>query len=147
MFLEYWKRKNANIAHHWEVMDYQEEEERPRPEYAARAPLMEKNPITGVIEPHFPPGARLRRTFTGFTILIIMVNGLLIPSFQIITQGKFKNSINIEITNTNTLFMNFQLIVVIIFVISVILYKCLINIVLLHSKNEIIHQEVSITKK
>lgn len=72
LFLEYWKRKNANLAHHWEVMDFQEEE-RPRPEYAALAPEMEKNPVTGVIEPHFPKPRRLRRMLTGFTILLIMV--------------------------------------------------------------------------
>lgn len=25
-FLEYWKRKNATLAHHWDCMDFQEEE-------------------------------------------------------------------------------------------------------------------------
>ncbi|XP_077965632.1 anoctamin-7-like [Styela clava] len=102
LFLEYWKRKNASLAHHWEVMDYHEDE-RPRPEYAALAPHLEKNPVTGVLEPHFPPSSRLRRTLTGFTILIIMLS------------------------------------VVIIFVISVILYKCLIGIILMHSSNYYVH--------
>ena len=27
-FLEYWKRKNASLAHHWDVSDYEEEEVR-----------------------------------------------------------------------------------------------------------------------
>ena len=25
-FLEYWKRKNASLAHHWDVVNYEEEE-------------------------------------------------------------------------------------------------------------------------
>jgi len=25
-FLEYWKRKNASLAHHWDCLDYEEEE-------------------------------------------------------------------------------------------------------------------------
>ena len=47
-FLEYWKRKSASLAHHWDCMGFQEEEERPRPDFAAKAPYLEKNPITGV---------------------------------------------------------------------------------------------------
>ena len=36
----------------------QDEEERPRPEFAAKAPYLEKNPITGVREPAFPKAVR-----------------------------------------------------------------------------------------
>lgn len=25
-FLEYWKRKNASLAHHWDVLDFEDEE-------------------------------------------------------------------------------------------------------------------------
>ena len=81
-FLEYWKRKNASLAHHWDCMGFQvqftnkhkfqfplfqflnrliiiqDEEERPRPEFAAKAPYLEKNPITGVREPAFPKAVR-----------------------------------------------------------------------------------------
>ena len=71
-FLEFWKRKSAKLAYHWEVVDFQDEE-RPRPDYNARAPNMEVNPITGVMEPHFPKIRRLRRIFTGFAIMLIMV--------------------------------------------------------------------------
>jgi len=73
-FLEFWKRTSARLSHHWDVMNFEEEEERPRPEYNARAPTLEVNPITGVREPHFPPEQRTKRVFTGFTILIIMVS-------------------------------------------------------------------------
>uniref|UniRef100_A0A7M4FLW7 Anoctamin n=1 Tax=Crocodylus porosus TaxID=8502 RepID=A0A7M4FLW7_CROPO len=72
-FLEYWKRTNATLAHHWDCMDFQEEEERPRPEFAAMAPQMEQNPVTGVKEPYFPARARLSRILTGSMAIVIMV--------------------------------------------------------------------------
>ena len=72
-FLEFWKRTSARLSHHWDVMNF-EEEERSRPEYNARAPTLEVNPITGVLEPHFPPAQRTMRVFTGFAILVIMVS-------------------------------------------------------------------------
>ena len=48
-------------------------QERPRPEYAAKAPTYEKNPITGIKEPHFPPRKRLPRILSGIAVIIIMV--------------------------------------------------------------------------
>ncbi|CAH1775497.1 unnamed protein product [Owenia fusiformis] len=72
-FLEYWKRKNASLAHHWDCMDFEEEDERPRPEYNALAPDFEKNPVTGVREPHFPERKRLYRIITGAAVIIIMI--------------------------------------------------------------------------
>ncbi|TSR39555.1 Pleckstrin homology domain-containing family M member 2 [Bagarius yarrelli] len=72
-FLEYWKRKNATLAHHWDCMDFHEEEEPLRPEFAATAPTMEENPVTGVKEPYFPEKARLSRMFTGSMVIVIML--------------------------------------------------------------------------
>ncbi|KAM9299553.1 anoctamin-7-like [Gastrophryne carolinensis] len=72
-FLEYWKRKNATLAHHWDCMDFQEDEERPRPEFAAMAPQMEQNPVTGVKEPYFPEKDRLSRILTGSMAIVIMI--------------------------------------------------------------------------
>ncbi|XP_029974519.1 anoctamin-7 [Salarias fasciatus] len=72
-FLEYWKRKMATLAHHWDCMDFHEEEERPRPEFAAMAPTMEENPVTGVKEPYFPEKTRLSRMFTGSMVIIMMM--------------------------------------------------------------------------
>ena len=76
---------------------YQDEEERPRPEFAAKAPYLEKNPITGVREPAFPKAVRsdyfkisisknltrfknwryrprLRRIAAGSGLIMLMVN-------------------------------------------------------------------------
>uniref|UniRef100_A0A8D0B957 Anoctamin n=1 Tax=Salvator merianae TaxID=96440 RepID=A0A8D0B957_SALMN len=72
-FLEYWKRKNATLAHHWDCLDFQEEEERPRPEFAATAPRMEQNPITGMKEPYFPKRDRLSRVLAGSVAIVFMV--------------------------------------------------------------------------
>jgi len=72
-FLEYWKRKSASLAHHWDCMGFQEEEERPRPAFAAKAPYLEKNPITGVKEPSFPAGERLKRIAAGSGIILLMI--------------------------------------------------------------------------
>ncbi|KAM9751743.1 anoctamin-7 isoform 1-T1 [Menidia menidia] len=72
-FLEYWKRKMATLGHHWDCMDFHEEEERPRPEFAAMAPSMEENPVTGIKEPYFPEKARLSRMFTGSMVIVLML--------------------------------------------------------------------------
>ncbi|KAM6977247.1 anoctamin-7 [Aplochiton taeniatus] len=72
-FLEFWKRKMATLAHHWDCMDFHEEEERPRPEFAAMAPAMEQHPVTGVREPYFPKNTRLSRMLTGSMVIIVML--------------------------------------------------------------------------
>ncbi|XP_071839924.1 anoctamin-7-like isoform X4 [Apostichopus japonicus] len=77
-FLEYWKRKQASLAYHWDCMDFEDEEERPRPQFAAQAPLLEKNPITGILEPYFPEDMRKRRWLTGIGVLVGMVSLVLI---------------------------------------------------------------------
>ncbi|XP_071532826.1 anoctamin-7-like isoform X2 [Panulirus ornatus] len=77
-FLEYWKRKSASLAHHWDCLDFQEEEERPRPEFAAKAPCQERNPITGVREPSFPKSIRTKRIMAGVGLIFIMMSLVII---------------------------------------------------------------------
>ncbi|GFY69157.1 anoctamin-7 [Trichonephila inaurata madagascariensis] len=72
-FLEYWKRKSASLAHHWDCMDFEEEEERPRPEFAAKAPCVERNPITGIKEPSFPKSVRMKRIAVGSGAILVMM--------------------------------------------------------------------------
>lgn len=72
-FLEYWKRKGASLAHHWDCFDFTDEEERPRPEFAAKAPMMERNPVTGIREPAFPKAIRNRRMLAGVGIIFLMM--------------------------------------------------------------------------
>lgn len=72
-FLEYWKRKSASLAHHWDCMGFKDEIERPRPEFAARAPYWEVNPVTGIQEPSFPKSIRNKRIAAGIGIIFLMV--------------------------------------------------------------------------
>ncbi|XP_049779598.1 anoctamin-7-like isoform X7 [Schistocerca gregaria] len=83
-FLEYWKRKSASLAHHWDCMGFQEEEERPRPEFAARAPFLERNPVTGVREPSFPSSLRHKRIAAGIGIIFLMMSLVIIFIIAII---------------------------------------------------------------
>ncbi|XP_038196056.1 anoctamin-7 isoform X2 [Arvicola amphibius] len=73
LFLEYWKRKNATLAYRWDCSDYEDIEERPRPQFAARAPTTALNPITGEDEPYFPEKRRVHRMLAGSVVLLMMV--------------------------------------------------------------------------
>ncbi|XP_046671611.1 anoctamin-7-like isoform X2 [Homalodisca vitripennis] len=77
-FLEYWKRKSASLAHHWDCMGFKDEEERPRPEFAARAPFFERNPVTGIPEPSFPKALRNKRVAAGIGIVFLMISLVII---------------------------------------------------------------------
>ncbi|VEL35421.1 unnamed protein product [Protopolystoma xenopodis] len=75
-FLECWKRKSAELAHHWDVLDYENEEERPRPQYAALCSTYAKNPVTGLMEPYFPQKYRIPRLITGIGCILIMARNV-----------------------------------------------------------------------
>ncbi|XP_066546796.1 anoctamin-7 isoform X2 [Amia ocellicauda] len=104
-FLEYWKRKNATLAHHWDCMGFHEDEERPRPEFAAMAPAMEQNPVTGVKEPYFSEKDRLSRILTGSMVIIIM------------------------------------LCVVMIFLVTVIMYRGIVSMMMYHTESPVLHAQ------
>ncbi|XP_040494001.1 anoctamin-7 [Ursus maritimus] len=73
LFLEYWKRKSASLAYRWGCSDYEDIEERPRPQFAASAPMTALNPITGEDEPYFPERSRVRRVLAGSVVVLMMV--------------------------------------------------------------------------
>ncbi|XP_035878516.1 anoctamin-7 [Phyllostomus discolor] len=73
LLLEYWKRKSATLAYRWGCSDYEDIEERPRPQFAARAPTTALNPVTGVEEPYFPRRSRVRRVLAGSVLVLMMV--------------------------------------------------------------------------
>ncbi|XP_078185117.1 anoctamin-7 isoform X3 [Callithrix jacchus] len=73
LFLEYWKRKSATLAYRWDCSDYEDIEERPRPQFAASAPMTAPNPITGEDEPYFPERSRARRMLAGSVVIVVMV--------------------------------------------------------------------------
>uniref|UniRef100_H9GFH9 Anoctamin n=1 Tax=Anolis carolinensis TaxID=28377 RepID=H9GFH9_ANOCA len=77
-------------------------QERPRPEFAAMAPQMEQNPVTGVKEPHFPQRDRLSRILTGSVAIATM------------------------------------LCVVMIFLVSVIMYRGIVSTMMYHTRNTVL---------
>ncbi|XP_048470847.1 anoctamin-7 [Rhincodon typus] len=104
-FLEYWKRKNATLAHHWDSVNFEEEEERPRPEFAARAPMMEQNPVTGIKEPYFPEKDRLSRIITGSMVIIIM---LFIVMIFLVTVIMYRGIISVMMYHTGNAILKTQ---------------------------------------
>ncbi|XP_070784806.1 anoctamin-6 isoform X1 [Enoplosus armatus] len=50
LFLEFWKRYQAELEYQWDTVEFLEQEEPPRPEYEAKCIYERKNPVTGVKE-------------------------------------------------------------------------------------------------
>ncbi|NXQ81864.1 ANO7 protein, partial [Nyctibius grandis] len=73
LFLEFWKRTNASLAHHWDCSDFEDIEERPRPQFTAMAPMTITNPITGAEEPYFPKRSRLHRILAGSMVIMMLI--------------------------------------------------------------------------
>lgn len=48
LFLEFWKRYQAELEYTWDTVEFLEQEEPPRPEYEAKCIHERKNPVTGV---------------------------------------------------------------------------------------------------
>lgn len=52
LFLEFWKRYQAELEYDWDTVEFLEQEEPPRAEYEAKCIYERKNPITGVKKIH-----------------------------------------------------------------------------------------------
>lgn len=48
LFLEFWKRRQAELEYEWDTVEYLEQEEQVRPEYEARCTHVVMNEITQV---------------------------------------------------------------------------------------------------
>uniref|UniRef100_A0AAR2IQU6 Anoctamin n=1 Tax=Pygocentrus nattereri TaxID=42514 RepID=A0AAR2IQU6_PYGNA len=104
-FLEYWKRTCAVLSHRWDCSEFEESEERPRPEFTAMAPTTIRNPVTGAEEPHFPETSRCRRIVTGNMVIIIMVAVVLIFLLAIIL---YRSILSIIISKSRNAFFIFS---------------------------------------
>uniref|UniRef100_A0A3Q1GI51 Anoctamin n=1 Tax=Acanthochromis polyacanthus TaxID=80966 RepID=A0A3Q1GI51_9TELE len=104
-FLEYWKRTCSSLSHRWDCSDFQDIEERPRPEFTAMAPMTVRNPVTGAEEPYFPEKTRLNRTVTGCMVIIIMVAVVLMFLIAIIL---YRTILSIVIYKSDFSFFNFS---------------------------------------
>uniref|UniRef100_A0AAQ5ZCS7 Anoctamin n=1 Tax=Amphiprion ocellaris TaxID=80972 RepID=A0AAQ5ZCS7_AMPOC len=49
LFLEFWKRYQAELEYEWDTVEFLEQEEPPRPEYEAKCVYERKNPVTGIM--------------------------------------------------------------------------------------------------
>uniref|UniRef100_A0A3B4WFI7 Anoctamin n=1 Tax=Seriola lalandi dorsalis TaxID=1841481 RepID=A0A3B4WFI7_SERLL len=104
-FLEYWKRTCSALSHRWDCSDFQEIEERPRPEFTAMAPMTVRNPVTGAEEPYFPEEKRFNRTLTGCMVIIIMLTVVLMFLIAIIL---YRTILTIIIYNSHDNFLSFS---------------------------------------
>ncbi|KAL4605003.1 anoctamin-7 [Arapaima gigas] len=103
-FLEYWKRTNAVLAHRWDCSEFEEIEERPRPEFTAMAPMTLRNPVTGVEEPYFPEHRRFNRSITGCMVIIVMLSVVLMFLMAIILYRTIISIIIYKAKNTFFIF-------------------------------------------
>lgn len=99
-------------------MGFQEEEERPRPEFAARAPFLERNPVTGIQEPSFPSSLRNKRVAAGIGIIFLMVSS----SFWLMWTHMCADIAGAECCPS------VQISLVIIFIVAIIIYRVLVSI-------------------
>ncbi|XP_061828427.1 anoctamin-7 [Nerophis lumbriciformis] len=104
-FLEYWKRTCSSLSHRWDCSDFQDIEERPRPEFATMAPMTMRNPLTGAEEPYFPEKTRFNRVLTGSMIMVIMVVVVLMFLIAIIL---YRSILSIVISKSSYRFLIFS---------------------------------------
>ncbi|XP_040901732.1 anoctamin-7 [Toxotes jaculatrix] len=102
-FLEYWKRTCAVLSHRWDCSDFEDIEERPRPEFTAMAPMTMRNPVTGAEEPYFPENKRFNRTLTGCMVIITMIAVVLMFLIAIIV---YRTILSIIIYKSSHSFFN-----------------------------------------
>ncbi|XP_031570691.1 anoctamin-4-like [Actinia tenebrosa] len=73
MFLEFWKRRQAEISYEWDLMNFEDEEERPRVEYETKAKEKRINPITKNEEPYLHFRTKLPRFTCSWTFICFML--------------------------------------------------------------------------
>lgn len=50
VFLEVWKRKQITLSYDWDMLEYKEDVQPPRPAFVAKVKRVRPNPITGKFE-------------------------------------------------------------------------------------------------
>lgn len=65
LFLEFWKRYQAELEHEWDTVEFLQQEEQPRPEYEAKCVYERLNPVTQVrVSPDAVDGFHQHRLIT-----------------------------------------------------------------------------------
>ncbi|XP_017578355.1 anoctamin-5 isoform X2 [Pygocentrus nattereri] len=72
LFLEFWKRRQARLGYEWDLVDFEEEQQRLqlRPEYETKCTSRRLNRVTQEMEPYFPVTSKCARLcLSGATVL------------------------------------------------------------------------------
>uniref|UniRef100_A0A8C6WQA0 Anoctamin n=1 Tax=Neogobius melanostomus TaxID=47308 RepID=A0A8C6WQA0_9GOBI len=102
VFLELWKRYQAELEYEWDTVEFLEQEEPPRPEYEAKCIYEKKNPITGVKEtvPYSTCGKCFRLFFPAsfhiFQIMLILASVVAITIYRLAAFFAFSTKLRTE---------------------------------------------------
>lgn len=99
------------------------------------APMTVRNPVTGQEEPYFPENKRFHRTLTGCIAIIVMVGVGRPSSLEVFVSHMSKSDLKTVV----------QIVVVLMFLISIILYRTILQIVISKSTNVFISSFVSLS--
>lgn len=102
LFLEFWKRYQAELEYQWDTVEFLEQEEPPRPEYEAKCIYEQKNLVTGVKEkvPYTSCG-RCVRLSVGmgtvlFWIMLIVASIVAITVYRLAAFFAFSSTLRTE---------------------------------------------------
>ncbi|XP_029909657.1 anoctamin-3 isoform X3 [Myripristis murdjan] len=85
VFLEFWKRRRAELTYDWDLIDWEEEEEELRPQFEAKYSRMERvNPISGKPEPFQPFTDKLSRLMVSVSGIFFMISLVLTAVFAVV---------------------------------------------------------------
>ncbi|XP_029613272.1 anoctamin-3 isoform X4 [Salmo trutta] len=106
VFLEFWKRRRAELTYDWDLIDWEEEEENLRPQFEAKYSRVERvNHISGKPEPFQPFTDKLSRLMVSVSGIFFMISLVLtavfaVVVFRLIAMEKFA-SIDWEFVKKN----------------------------------------------
>lgn len=86
LFLEFWKRRQARLEYEWDLVDFEEEQQRLqlRPEYEAKCTKKRKNPVTQEMEPYLPLSSQAIRYFISGTTVLFWVSLIIASMIAVI---------------------------------------------------------------
>ncbi|KAK5902101.1 hypothetical protein CesoFtcFv8_007392 [Champsocephalus esox] len=85
VFLEFWKRRRAELTYDWDLIDWEEEEEELRPQFEAKYSRVERvNPVSGKPEPFQPFSDKLSRLMVSVSGIFFMISLVLTAVFAVV---------------------------------------------------------------
>uniref|UniRef100_A0A8C4QQK4 Anoctamin n=1 Tax=Eptatretus burgeri TaxID=7764 RepID=A0A8C4QQK4_EPTBU len=85
VFLEFWKRRRAELVYEWDLLDIEEEEEIIRPQFEAKYSKSERiNPITGKPEPHQSFNDKCSRLLASASGIFLMIGVVIVAVFGVV---------------------------------------------------------------